>query len=79
MRAKSGESLEAVEKAAGYLKLLKLAQSWNAPTFPVKGQELIKLGHDAGPTLGAKLKELEKSWVESGFAKSVEDLLAELA
>ncbi|GLQ15761.1 CCA tRNA nucleotidyltransferase [Maritalea porphyrae] len=79
MRAKSGENLEAVEKAAGYLKLLKLAQSWNAPTFPVKGQDLIKLGHDAGPELGEKLKGLEKSWVESGFAKSVEDLLAELA
>ncbi len=74
-RAKSAESLEAVEKAAGYLKLLNIAKDWNAPTFPVKGQDLLELGHDAGPELGAKLKALESSWVASGFSKLANDLL----
>ena len=77
MRARSAESLDAVERAAGYLKLLNLAQSWNAPTFPVKGQDLLELGHDAGPELGAKLKALESSWVESGFSSTKQKLLKE--
>ncbi len=77
MRAKSGESLEAVEKAAGYLKLLNIAKDWNAPTFPVKGQDLLELGVEAGPELGAKLKALESSWVESGFSSTKQKLLKE--
>jgi poly(A) polymerase len=77
MRQKSGESMEAVERASGYLRLLKVAQTWVAPEFPVKGQDLIELGHAPGPDMGQVLTKLEKRWVESGFALKRDSLLSE--
>ncbi|MHA7776980.1 CCA tRNA nucleotidyltransferase [Roseibium sp. M-1] len=38
------------------------------PVFPLKGADLIARGHAPGPALGAKLKQLEAAWRESGFA-----------
>jgi len=45
------------------------------PVFPVSGDDLIENGYAPGPELGAELKRLEKSWVESGFTLSHEELL----
>ncbi len=78
MRQKSAESLEATEKSASYSRLLKTAQTWNHPEFPVKGQDLLDLGQDAGPALGEKLRSLEMRWVESGFSVERSKLLDEL-
>lgn len=77
MRQKSAESLEAVERSSGYLRLLKVAQTWEAPEFPVKGQDLLGLGQVPGPQMGVELKKLEHAWVDSGFALSREQLLAD--
>lgn len=77
MRQKSSESLEAVERSSGYLRLLKVAQTWEAPEFPVKGQDLLGLGQVPGPQIGVELNKLEQAWVDSGFALSREQLLAD--
>ena len=69
--------MEAVERASGYLRLLKMVQTWVAPEFPVKGQDLIELGHAPGPDMGQVLTKLEKRWVESGFALKRDSLLSE--
>ncbi|WP_422037349.1 CCA tRNA nucleotidyltransferase [Roseibium sp.] len=45
------------------------------PEFPLKGADLISLGHKAGPELGALLRRLEVVWIESEFALTKEQLL----
>lgn len=54
------------------------AKTWERPLFPVKGQDLLDAGAEAGPALGETLKQLEESWVESGFSKTKDDLLGEV-
>ncbi|MGJ8527116.1 CCA tRNA nucleotidyltransferase [Maritalea sp.] len=78
MRQKSAESLEATQKSAAYSRLLNTAQTWDAPAFPLKGQDLLDKGIKAGPTLGEQLKKLEQFWVESGFLLERGKLLDEL-
>jgi len=78
MRQKSSESIEAAQRAAGYLRLLEVAQIWELPVFPVKGQDLLDNGREAGPKLGDELKLLETKWVESGFGLSKEQLMASI-
>ncbi|MEZ5674113.1 MAG: CCA tRNA nucleotidyltransferase [Thalassovita sp.] len=51
----------------------ELAQA-AAVQFPLTGKDLMP--DYAGPALGAKLKELERAWIESGFALDRAALLA---
>ena len=37
------------------------------PKFPISGEDLIRLGWMPGPRLGAKLVELERTWVLNDF------------
>jgi len=60
------------------LALADFAASWSKPELPVRGQDLLDKGIEAGPALGEKLAALEASWIESGFAKTKDALLAEL-
>ena len=43
--------------------LLDILQHWQAPVFPVTGEDLIAQGYQPGPELGRKLKELEEEWL----------------
>lgn len=52
--------------------------AWDMPELPVRGADLLELGYDKGPTLGAALKSLEKLWVESDFQMTREALLKQL-
>lgn len=45
------------------------------PVFPVSGDDLIHIGYAPGPKLGAELKRLEMSWVDSNFTLPPEELL----
>ncbi|MGA7326149.1 MAG: CCA tRNA nucleotidyltransferase [Rhodomicrobium sp.] len=54
---------------------LELARHRQRPLFPVGGADLIALGWEPSPGLGAALKKLEGLWVEGGFAASKEELL----
>lgn len=51
---------------------------WDVPVLPIKGADLLARGFEKGPQLGAKLKELETAWVESGFTLEREELLKRL-
>lgn len=47
--------------------LLDLIQNWQAPVFPVTGENLIKEGYKPGPELGAELKRREEEWLATNF------------
>jgi tRNA nucleotidyltransferase/poly(A) polymerase len=53
-------------------------QNWDAPTFPVNGEDLKRLGISPGPELGRILNSLKSKWTESGFTLGKDDLLADL-
>lgn len=44
--------------------LLDLFSNWQAPVFPIKGEDLIAEGYKPGPDLGAELKRREAAWLE---------------
>ena len=59
-------------------RLIALADEWAAPSFPVKGADLLDQGIPAGERMGALLRALERQWVEEGFEPSRADLLARI-
>ncbi len=69
------EEREALQNSANYIRLYKLAQKWQIPTFPINGKDLMKKGFSKGVLLGKKLKELEALWIESGFLMDRHTLL----
>ncbi|MCP4936803.1 MAG: CCA tRNA nucleotidyltransferase, partial [bacterium] len=69
---------EALVKAETFANLLDWTSNWQRPVFPLKGRDLRKAGMDGGPQMGEELKRLEDEWVDSGFLKSREELLAGL-
>jgi poly(A) polymerase len=52
---------------------------WQAPTFPLKGGEIVARGVGAGPQVARILQAVERRWVSEGFPERarVEALLAE--
>lgn len=48
------------------------------PVFPLRGQDLLDLGHPPGARIGALLAELRAWWIEGGCTASREECLAEL-
>ncbi|WP_208436030.1 CCA tRNA nucleotidyltransferase [Bartonella phoceensis] len=72
------EGSEALKKAENYTRLYQLAQTWQIPTFPINGKDLIKKGFSKGVHVGKKLKELEMLWIESGFLMDRNALLEKI-
>jgi poly(A) polymerase len=68
-----------LEIAAGYRRLLTMAQDWRRPRFPLGGADLGALGVAPGKEVGRLLKVLETEWMESGFAVSRDTLLERAA
>jgi poly(A) polymerase len=66
-RARAASDDAALIEAGGYSRLLKFAQTWTAPKFPLKGADLQGIGVPAGPAMGKLLKRLEEEWIEAGF------------
>ncbi|MAM11280.1 MAG: CCA tRNA nucleotidyltransferase [Rhizobiaceae bacterium] len=67
-RAKAaGGDAEAVAEAAGYVRLIEAAESWEKPEMPISGGDIVDAGVPAGPEVGRILTSLEKQWVESDF------------
>ena len=56
--------------------LATLGDRWPPPEFPVRGGDLLAFGMDAGPQVGAILRELEVEWVAGGFEAGRDALLA---
>jgi poly(A) polymerase len=49
-----------------------------SPNFPIAGRDIVAAGIKPGPEVGATLARLETAWVESAFALSKDELLAQL-
>ena len=58
-------------------KALALPERWQAPVFPIGGNDVMALGELKGPDIGELLKRLELDWIASGFALDRDQLLAE--
>ena len=61
---------------AEWRKTLALPGRWQAPSFPIGGNDVMTLGELKGPEIGELLKVLEHDWVGSGFALGRDQLLA---
>ncbi len=48
-------------------RALAEAEAWQAPSFPLKGRDLLALGVPQGRELGACLARLEAWWIEQDF------------
>ncbi|MBS9721081.1 CCA tRNA nucleotidyltransferase [Tianweitania sp. BSSL-BM11] len=59
--------------------LLRHAEDWKSPTFPISGADLMAQGVPAGPELGRLLKQLEAEWSASDFILDRDALLARAA
>jgi poly(A) polymerase len=62
-------------------ELTSLPQRWTAPQFPIKAADLMALGLEKGPKLGAALEAAENAWIAADFpsAKRELDAIAEVA
>lgn len=47
--------------------LIELALNWQAPKFPLTGEDLIKAGIPSGPELGKCLQQIENWWMDQDF------------
>ena len=66
-RGRAAESNDALVEAAGYARLLRFAEKWTTPKFPLKGADLQAIGMPDGPEMGKLLKRLEEEWAEADF------------
>jgi poly(A) polymerase len=66
-RVRATTDNDALVEAGGYSRLLKFAEKWTAPKFPLKGADLQAIGMPDGPEMGKLLKRLEDEWVEADF------------
>jgi len=62
----------------GVRRLLRLAQSWKSPRFPLRGRDLLAAGVAPGPQVGALLAALEAWWIKGDFRATAAQCRAEL-
>ena len=62
--------------ALSWKMLLKMAENWEQPRFPVTGRDVMAAGVPEGPQVGLVLGKLEDWWAAGDFAAD-EDALAE--
>lgn len=74
-RARAVHHTEELVKAGGYARLLAYLGRWMRPVFPLRGSDLIPLGAQPGPRLGALLARLEAEWIDGGFLVERDELL----
>jgi poly(A) polymerase len=79
VRARAIADDNAMIEAGHYSRLIRFAEKWQKPRFPVKGGDLTALGLSPGATLGAALKKLEAEWIASGFSLDRAALLGRAA
>ncbi|HEV2265340.1 MAG TPA: CCA tRNA nucleotidyltransferase [Stellaceae bacterium] len=59
-------------------RLLRLAQGWTSPRFPLRGRDLLAAGVAPGPQVGALLAALEAWWIKGDFRATAAQCRAEL-
>jgi len=68
----------AMRRSARLSVLLKRAESYDRPAFPLSGADIVAAGVPAGKRVGEILKELEDFWVERNFTLDRAALTARL-
>ena len=58
-----------------WAKLIRFSDQWQAPQFPLKGSDLLRKGHAAGPLIGEFLQRAEDYWIAGDFAANKTELL----
>ena len=58
---------EGRESTAHWRALLKLADQWQPPRFPLTGRDVMQAGVPEGPRVGQILGEIEEWWIENDF------------
>lgn len=58
-----------------YMKMLKLAREWQAPLFPVSGNDLLGAGIPPGRLMGEVLRQLQDAWERSDYQMTRDELL----
>jgi len=53
----------------------RLPEDWQAPAFPLTGEDVMALGVPRGPEVGRILRVVERTWIEAGFEGEREVLL----
>ena len=61
---------------AAWRSALTLPERWQAPSFPLGGNDVMALGELKGPEIGELLEVLEQDWIGSGFRLDRDELLA---
>ena len=54
-------------------------ETWEVPTFPVSGYDLIRADMKPGPLYGVTLDKLRLKWADSGYTMSREELMKYVA
>lgn len=65
-----------IEDTAGLVRLIKRAEAWQRPVFPLTGLDLLSVGMVPGVELGRRMKAVEEHWIEGNFALDRDALLA---
>lgn len=66
-RAQAAGNDEQMLKAAKWDALLKRAEAFTKPAFPLSGSDVVALGIKPGPKVGELLGQLEEQWIERNF------------
>ena len=62
----------------GNKELSNYIKTFDAPVFPITGNDLISMGYKSGPELGKVLAKLKSAWKQSNFTANKDDLLQNL-
>lgn len=73
-----GGGAEDMQRAGRLSDLLKQAERWEKPVFPLGGADVLAAGIAVGPKVGETLSILETEWVERNFTTDRATLVARL-
>lgn len=60
------------------IEFIHIIENWDIPTFPVKGQDLLDTGLEPNHAFGLTLLQMRKSWENSEFTLTKEELLEQI-
>ena len=77
-RGKAEGDFEEMARTARFGALLKRAENWKKPAFPIGGADALAAGLTPGPRVGELLAELEQQWLDTNFSMNRASLLVRL-
>lgn len=61
--------------STAFATMLRFAETWEIPDFPIRGQDILSLGIAPGEQVGVLLREAEAWWEEKDYAPSHGEIL----